>query len=188
MANKETVAVTAEQYKEIIDTMRSGGAGFRPNNRIATILILQANLGLRIQDILDLHLSDIVKDGSHYRLNITEQKSKKTRTFIVPLEIYQFLQIYCKDNAIGKDDRIFSITVRAVEKYLDKVAKYLGLENIGTHSFRKFYADSIYENNNHDIELVRELLQHSSTATTQRYIKRSSRQVEDAIRKHIYIV
>lgn len=188
MANKETVAVTAAQYKEIIDTMRSGGAGFRPNNRIATILILQANLGLRIQDILDLHLSDIVKDGSHYRLDIVEDKSEKKRTFLVPLEIYQFIRLYCQDNVIGKNDIIFPITVRAVEKYLDKVAKYLELENIGTHSFRKFYASSIYEDNDHDIELVRELLQHSSTATTQRYIKRSSKQVEDAIRKHIYIV
>jgi integrase len=188
MANKETVAVTAEQYKEIIDTMRSGGAGFRANNRIATILILQANLGLRIQDILGLHLSDIVKDGSHYRLDIVEDKSEKKRTFLVPLEIYQFIRLYCQDNVIGKNDIIFPITVRAVEKYLDKVAKYLGMEKIGTHSFRKFYASSIYEDNNHDIELVRELLQHSSTVTTQRYIKRSSRQVEDAIRKHIYIV
>ena len=35
MANKTTVALTLEQFREIIDTMRSGGAGFRPNNRIA---------------------------------------------------------------------------------------------------------------------------------------------------------
>lgn len=38
MANKTTVALTREQYEEIIQTMRSGGAGFRANNRIATAL------------------------------------------------------------------------------------------------------------------------------------------------------
>lgn len=77
MANKTTVALTLEQFREIIDTMRSGGAGFRPNNRIAACLILEANLGLRIEDILQLHLSDFIKDGSNYRINITEQKTQK---------------------------------------------------------------------------------------------------------------
>lgn len=80
MVNKTTIALTLEQFKEIIDTMRAGGSGFRPNDRIATILILEANLGLRIEDVLRLHLSDIVKDGANYRLDIVEQKTKKKRT------------------------------------------------------------------------------------------------------------
>lgn len=188
MANKTTVALTLEQFREIIDIMRAGGSGFRPNDRIATILILQANLGLRIEDVLRLHLSDIVKDGTNYRLDIVEQKTKKKRVFIVPLAVYQFIYMYCNENNIQKTDIIFPLTTRAVQKYLKKVADYLGMENVGTHSFRKFFASDVYENNNHDIELVRELLQHSSTATTQRYIKRSAKRVEDAIQNHIVIV
>lgn len=188
MSNKTTVALTLEQYKEIINTMRSGGAGFRSNDRIANCLVLEANLGLRIEDILSLHLCDIVKDGANYRLDIIEHKTKKKRTFIVPLQVYQFIYMYCDENNISRNDIIFPITERAVQKHLKKVADYLGYENIGTHSFRKFYASDVYEENNHDIELVRELLQHSSTAITQRYIKRSSVKLEEAIRKHIHIV
>lgn len=188
MANKTTVALTLEQFREIIDTMRSGGAGFRPNNRIAACLVLEANLGLRIEDILQLRLSDFLKDGSNYRINIIEQKTQKKRTFIVPLAVYQFIFMYCSENNIGKIDVIFSITTRAVQKHLKKITDYLGYENIGTHSFRKFFATDLYESNGRDIELVRELLQHSSTVTTQRYIKRSSQQVEDAIQKHVFIV
>lgn len=188
MANKTTVALTLEQYKEIIETMRVGGAGFRKNDRIATCLVLEANLGLRIEDILSLKLSDIVKDGSKYRLDITEQKTDKKRTFIVPIEIYLFISNYCTENNIKKNDIIFPITERAVQKHLKKVADYLAFENIGTHSFRKFYASDVYEANNHDIELVRDLLQHSSTATTQRYIKRSSARLEQAIQKHIHLM
>lgn len=188
MANKTTVALTFEQFKEIIDTMRSGGAGFRPNNRIAACLVLEANLGLRIDDILQLHLSDFLKDGANYRINIVEQKTKKKRTFIVPLPIYQYIYMYCSENGIRKDNVIFPITVRAVQKHLQKVVDYLGYENIGTHSFRKFFAMDLYESNGRDIELVRELLQHSSAVTTQRYIKRSSQQVENAIQKHVFIV
>lgn len=188
MPNKTTVALTQDQLQEIINTMRSGGSGFRPNDRIATCLILEANLGLRIEDILQLRLADFLKDGGNYRIDIVEQKTKKKRTFLVPLEIYQFVYIYCMDHGIQKNDRIFPITTRAVQKCLQKVADYLGYEGIGTHSFRKFFASELYETNDHDIELVRELLQHSSTVTTQRYIKRSPKVVEDALRKHIFIV
>ena len=56
--NRKTIALTAEQYREIISTMRQGFTGCRPNDRAATALMLEANLGLRISDIVNLHLSD----------------------------------------------------------------------------------------------------------------------------------
>ena len=34
--NKKTKALTTEQYKEIIQTMKEGFCGCRPNDRIAT--------------------------------------------------------------------------------------------------------------------------------------------------------
>lgn len=75
--NKRTIALSAEQYKEIIQTMKQGFSGCRPNERIAAALMLEANLGLRISDIVRLRLSDIVKDGERYRLSIIEQKQVK---------------------------------------------------------------------------------------------------------------
>lgn len=64
--------------------MKKGFSGSRPHHEIATALMLEANLGLRISDILKLRLSDIVKDGERYRLAITEQKTGKARVFTVP--------------------------------------------------------------------------------------------------------
>ena len=61
--NKKTKALTAEQYKKIIQTMKDGFRGCRPNERIATALVLEGNLGLRISDILKLRQCDIVRDG-----------------------------------------------------------------------------------------------------------------------------
>ena len=37
--NKKTKALTTEQYKEIIQTMREGFTGFHPNERAATALV-----------------------------------------------------------------------------------------------------------------------------------------------------
>ena len=79
--NKKTIALTTEQYKEIISTMKNGFCGCRPNERIATALMLEANLGLRISDIIKLRLSDIVKDGERYRLSIIEQKTSKAQFY-----------------------------------------------------------------------------------------------------------
>lgn len=92
--------MSAEQYKEIIQTMKQGFSGCRPNERIAAALMLEANLGLRISDIVRLRLSDIVKDGERYRLSIIEQKTGKSRVFTVPLALYQFIRLYCMDNNI----------------------------------------------------------------------------------------
>ena len=183
--NKKTVALTTQQYKDIITVMRTGFAGCRPNERIATALMLEANLGLRISDILKLRLSDIVRDGERYRLAITEQKTGKSRVFTVPLALYQFIRCYCLDNSIPADAVIFPVTERAVQRQLKLVCDYLGIQGVSTHSFRKYYATEIYRNNGYNIALVQQLLQHSSTAVTQRYIGIQQREVEQAIEKHL---
>ena len=192
--NKRTIALTTEQYKEIIQTMREGFCGCRPNERIATALVLEGNLGLRISDILSLRLSDIVRDGDRYRLEITEQKTKKKRVFTVPIVIQQYIENYCLRNGIGKTERIFNLTERAISKQLALVCDYLGFEGIGTQSFRNWYATEIYKNNGYDITLVQRLLQHSSAAITQRYIGIETQRIEEAIeghflhcRHHLYI-
>lgn len=188
--NKKTIALTEEQYKNIISTMRAGfvcpdGHIVKPNKKIATALTLEANLGLRISDILQLRLSAIIRDGDRYRLNIVEQKTKKRREFTVPTDIYIYIQNYALENNINPAAKLFDIGERAVNKHLRLVCDYLGYEGIGSHSFRKYFATSIYVNNNYDINLVRVLLQHSSTVTTQRYIGLQNKNIEDALQNHI---
>ena len=182
--NKKTKALTTEQYKEIIQTMKEGFCGCRPNERIATILVLEGNLGLRISDILNLRLCDIVRDGDRFRLEVVEQKTGKRRIFTVPLVIQQYIENYCLRNGIQKTDTIFPISERAVQKQLAIVCDYLGFDGISTHSFRKWYATEIYKANGYDIALVQRLLQHSSASTTQRYIGIEPQRIEQAIQNH----
>ena len=194
-----TVALTVEQYREIIEVIQNGATGIRPNPAIAAVLQIEGNLGLRVGDIVrtkdektgeyhGLRLADIIRDGSRYRLDMTEQKTGKRRTFTVPAEIYSFLRDYADDHKIGREDFLFPITVRAVQKHLAKVCDLLELENVSTHSFRKFFAVDVYQQNGHDIALVQTLLQHSSPAITRRYITVSTEQVEQAIAKHTILI
>lgn len=191
--NKKTVSLTEIQYKNIIETIRTGfvcpdGHVVKPNQRIATALSLEANLGLRISDILQLRLSAIIHDGNRYRLNIVEKKTKKKREFTVPIEIYSYIQNYALENGINPAAKLFDMSERTVQNHLQLTCTYLGYENISTHSFRKYFATSIYENNNYNIELVRVLLQHSSVATSQRYIGLQRKEIESALQNHIKLI
>ena len=189
--NKKTRALTEEQYRKIITTINEGfvtaaGERVKPNSRIATALTLEANLGLRISDILHLTINQIVKDGDRYRLDLVEQKTGKKREFTVPTEIYIYIQNYALENNINPRARLFQITERTVQRHLKMVCDYLEYEYISTHSFRKFFASSIYKDNGCDINLVRVLLQHSSVVTTQRYIGVQPQEIENALQK-LYI-
>lgn len=125
--------------------------------RIATVLVLEANLGLRVSDILKLKLSEIVRDGNRYRLDLVEKKTKKKREFTVPIEIYSYIQEYALANNIKPRARLFPISERTVQNHLKPVCEQLRYEGISTHSFRKYFATELYVNNQYNIELVRTL-------------------------------
>lgn len=192
MANKKTRAVTREEFEKIISTIRTGftlpnGDRVRPNERVSVALTLQANLGLRIGDIVHLRLADIIFEGGRYHLDIVEQKTGKSRTFTVPAEVYIYLQNYAIQQGLKSTQKLFPLTVRAVQLHLQKVCRYLGITGVSTHSFRKFFAVSIYMENDYNVELVRQLLQHSSVAVTQHYLSVEPKIVEQALQKHIVL-
>ena len=112
--NKKTKALTTEQYKEIIQTMREGFSGCRPNERIATALVLEGNLGLRISDILQLHPRDIIRDGS---MNFTE---------IAYFLSYSSLQYFSKQfkNATGMSPSEYASSVKGISIFLKRPEDY----------------------------------------------------------------
>ena len=190
--NKRTIALTDQQYIDIITAIKSGfchaGREYKPNDRIAAALTLEANLGMRISDILHLRFCDIIKDGDRYRLNISEIKTGKERIFTVPEEIREFIDRYRIRKRMSEQQRLFDMSERQIQKYLKAACDYLGIDGVSTHSFRKYFATQIYINNGYNIELVRQLLQHSSTAVTQKYIGIQQKQVETALQNHIKLL
>ena len=181
-----TRPIELSEYKEVINLLNEGfeygDKIFRANKQIALALQLQANLGLRIGDILELRLSNF-KNG---KLEIREDKTEKLQYRDINPAITQAVLEYALENKLDKEDKLFKIGVRAVQKQLKIVTEYLGLTNISTHSFRKLFATMQYEMNENNLELVKELLNHSSIATTQRYIRVSQQAINKAS-KNFYI-
>lgn len=192
MANYKTRAITDDEFKLIIDTIRKGfttadGVKVKPNIKIATALIFQGNTGLRIGDVVNFRLSDIVfEDGRYHFNNLVEEKTKKLRTNTVPAEIYTYMQSYALEQGISPKAKLFPVAVRTVQNHLKETCDYLGLKNVNTHSFRKRFAMSIYKNSK-DLELLRTLLNHSSLSVTQHYLSVEPEQITQALQQIVSI-
>lgn len=179
-----TRPLEVQEYKNIMELLQNGftyteggkGKIFRANTQIYIALTLQANLGLRIGDVLELKLCNFKGN----KLEIREDKTDKLQYRDINPAITQLVMEYAIDNKLGKKDSLFTIGVRAVQKQLKIICTYLELDNISTHSFRKMYATLQYEANNNNLELIKELLNHSSIATTQRYIRVSQQAINNA--------
>lgn len=176
-----TRVLEQNEYRQIIGLLLDGftthtGATFRPNRQIALAFQLQASLGLRIGDVLTLCLSNF-RNG---KLETTEDKTGKLQYRDVNPAVIECIYNYAIDKGIKGKEMLFTISVRAVQKQLGIITDYLSLTNIGTHSFRKMYATHVYEANGNNIELLKELLNHTSIATTQRYIRVSQAAINEA--------
>lgn len=192
MGRYTTRILSDVEVKKIITTIRDGyiskdGTPHRANPQIATILLLQANLGCRINDIVHMAVENIVFDGEAWRLNLIEQKTSKKRPFIVPTPVKAIIDDYCRINCIHTG-RLFTIEAPAVWKAMRQVSEYLGLCEVSCHSFRKAAALRTYLLSDKDIALTSQFLNHSSPSTSLRYLKRTSKQMDDILSQSTCLV
>lgn len=180
-------AITEEEYVKFIEMIRAGFTGIdgvkhKPNEPVAFALVLEANLGIRIIDVVHLCQSDIIWNGDCWQLNIIEQKTGKTRNCIVPQEMKAYIDAYCCRNKISPNRHILQMTERNVQKTVKAAREVLGLFDVSTHSFRRFAGLNVYGASGYDIVTVQQFYQHSSAAVTMQYLRRTSKQMDEAIR------
>lgn len=179
--------ISDKDYHDIIKNIRNGyvdldGITRKPNDQVADILVLEANLGCRIGDIVALRKDSFVCDRNIWKINIVEEKTDKTRTFIIPPETMRFInKIIAK--GYSDTDRLFSISTAAVWKAMRICTATLGLYHTSTHGLRKRAAQKLYDSSDGDIAAVCTFLQHNDTKTTTRYLRRSSKHMENSISK-----
>lgn len=148
---------------------------FRPNKQLAMTFMLQANLGLRISDVLKLKPSTFKND----KLEVIEKKTGKLQYRTINRNLKELIYEYALENNIKSNDYLIQVKVRAIQKQLSIIANYLNLTNISSHSFRKLFGVTVYNKTNGNIELLKELFNHSNISTTQRYIKVSQKQIDE---------
>lgn len=186
---KTTRPLETDEYEEIIKLCKSGFEyidkksenikKFRSNPQLAFALALQATLGFRASDIVNLK----VEDFNRSKFAIKEIKTGKWQNRDLNDQMYNKLLEYVVENNLDKTDFIYPNKVRNMQQQLKIITDYLGYKNIGTHSFRKLFAHTLYEESGYDIELVRHVLNHSDIKTTMRYLGVSMKKLKEVTTK-----
>jgi len=145
----------------------------KQNYRNYFLFVFGINSGLRISDILKLKVSD-VRNKTH--VVITEKKTGKEKRF----KLNTNLQIEIKEyiSNMSNDEYLFTPVTDRQKKpisremawiILNKAARELGLEEIGTHTLRKTFGYHFYQKTK-DVALLQNIFNHSSPSVTLRYI------------------
>ena len=156
------------------------------NERDYILFILGISTGYRAGDLVKLRVRDVkealrvgyflILEGKKVNTKNIRKESIKPREARIISKLSKELKEYIRDK---KDfEYIFGsrkgnnqhINVSHVSRILQEAGTNFGLQNITAHSMRKTYAYSIYVESGYDIMAVKEMLGHSSTEITKRYL------------------
>jgi len=180
--------ITAEEHVLIMKTLSEDHIGFRKSPTVILILSIIASTGLRLGDTLQLKMKNITSVGGMFRLKVREEKTDKVRDVPLPAGVYMAISEYCMANHRSRNERIFQISERAVSKKIKKVVEFLELgDDVTSHSWRKFFAMTVYSETGSLVDTSAALL-HSSLATTQRYLAVNSERLQEVVLNNCQIV
>lgn len=130
--------------------------------------LFSALTGMRHSDIQKLKRKEIIKDGEHYRILFTQQKTKGVQYMPISDQAYQL----CGER--GEPDRLVFEGLQDpswINKPLERWIKAAGItKHITFHCFRHTYA-TLQLTNGTDIYTVSKMLGHTKVTTTQIYAK-----------------
>lgn len=137
------------------------------------LFVLGINSGLRISDLLNLQVEDVMNKD---RISLKEKKTGKTKDFpisdVCRKAINEYFKSENKTSGALFPSRKGGKPISRVQAYLiiNGAAKAVGIkEKIGNHSMRKSFGLFAYQQGI-DITRIQQLLNHSSPGITLRYI------------------
>ncbi|MFB9324215.1 MULTISPECIES: tyrosine-type recombinase/integrase [Bacillati] len=146
------------------------------------------NVGLRIGDLVKLKVSDVYRKKA---IIFKDEKSEKNKRVPLSLHIREVIEEYVDRTKLDDNDWLFASRKRTgknnghitrVQAYriLNKAAKELDLDEIGTHSLRKTFGYHYYQNYK-DVAMLQELFGHSAPSITLRYIGINDEMIEKSL-------
>jgi len=158
MAQIKTRELNTEEVIEILENI--------PQNDVRFALWLEALMGFRISDTMTLTKEKLKYNNIMLKEKKTGKENRRELTAEQREEILDYMLKY--DIKFDSSIETFS---RKCQRAIKSACEKIGLDssNISTHSFRKYYATTVYSDSK-DILLVSKLLNHSNVAITQRYL------------------
>ncbi|KRO07918.1 integrase recombinase [Lactiplantibacillus xiangfangensis] len=122
-----------------------------------------------MSDILNLKISQVRR---HNVVRLTEKKTQKRRVILLTnlrLRIDNYIEGLPDDEYLFTNRRHQQLSVNAVYKFFQTIARKMHRNDIGTHTLRKTFGYHYYQRT-HDIGTLMMIFNHSSEAITKRYI------------------
>jgi integrase len=144
-------------------------------------ILVGANTGLRVSDILNLTWEQLKED----LVTINEKKTGKKKTFKINSIVRDTLNKFNTDLSgyIFVSQKRTVYRRQTINRLLKEVfAKEAKKNNISSHSLRKSFGRRVFENNNESeksLTYLSELFNHSSVATTRRYLGLRQEELND---------
>lgn len=141
------------------------------NQRNYLMFLFGINTGLRISDILNLKVKDVM--GWH--ITIREKKTGKSKKFKMPPKLKNEIKLYIQDKPLNvflfksRQGKNQPINRRTADWILKKAAWECGLDHIGTHSMRKTFGYHYYKKTK-DVATLMAIFNHDAPSITLRYI------------------
>lgn len=125
------------------------------SKRDGLLFVLAVNSGLKVSEILQLKVSDVIDEDENVRHSILfyNEKVKKHKWFAVNEDLQHAIEDYMKERKTWKRNEPLlksqkgtkSITRQHAWYILNKAAKEVGLEGISSHTLRKTWGYCAYK-------------------------------------------
>lgn len=129
-------------------------------------------LGLRVSELISIHRSDFYADllESSIWLTVRNGKGGKKREVIVPQTLWSLLTLYFTKQQLKQDQRVFSLSVRQIERIIESARSHMDMEKKVTPHWLRHTNATLALLNGATLQQVQEMLGHTHINTTQRYI------------------
>lgn len=154
-----------QEITDFVNYARNGTHG----ERNALLILIGLNTGLRMSDILNLKVAQVRYQDV---VQITEKKTKKRRLILLTRlrpQINHYIEDLPDSEYLFTNRQHHPLSVNAVYKLFQTIARKMNRADIGTHTLRKTFGYHYYQQT-HDIGTLMMIFNHSSEAITKRYI------------------
>jgi len=192
--------LTEQQIKRLKKTLRGACREGRQNGKYIPvrdwcILHIALDAGLRVSELCDLKVGDLLINQGNSSIIVRSGKGDKKRGVSIGADLKNHLKEYIKwkeerGEPTGDDELLFlspsgkskKLSRQAVYHAFKRWAKRAGLpERFSIHSCRHTYASMLYKSSNYNLRLVQSQLGHSSIQTTQVYADVLNEDAEKAV-------
>jgi integrase len=174
--------LSKQEYLELLDYY-----DFENHPKQHLYIRFAANTGLRVGDALRETIVSNVKFKREFY--IIEEKTQKKRRVVIQDELKNLITEYILRMNLKDDDYLFFSNSKkknvpmqrfGVNRFLQRAGEQLGYQ-ISPHSLRKLFGKTLYDNGTNIVE-IQMIMNHSSTAITQRYIGVTDEIIEKTLR------